>query len=694
MLSQEESGAPTTLAIQSSESATLPMSPRLQRLSLPILAAALLLAPAAAAQELRASRPVDVPEAGWVRMPLDPEIVRSAAETGGGLQLFAPDGEEVAFARLRSEAQGEAVTVEVVSVTEAPGGWLVTLALAELGERRHDRLDLILAGDRAAGPAREIETEAGSFRLEGSAGGASWELLTVAGRGAMDGTAAPADGERAGGLSYPATGFRRLRLWWPADAGPPRIEAARARTVPVRSVEVAVSRPACRRNDTEGAGPRAVCPIPLGSVTGLLERLDVVLAARGTVGYRLHAAREGRWEVVSAGVWPSPLPETPHSLGLRLELPEPAEPLRLDLYGGGEETPDLAEASATLGAESVVFRARRPGRHTLAYGPGVYGSSEQVAIPDDIAPIRVEAGAEEAGGASGGGAPLPGSAGPEPAVRFDRAWPVRAEAPAAGVLHRLAVEDGVYGVARRDLRDVRLLAGELQVPFVRWRPAEPAAVAATQQVEPPQAGEGLRVELDLEVARLPLSALVIHAPAERFRRRVRLLSEQPRAPGEEESLPPLTPWLDWSCTPEPPLSCRKSIGLGAEALERPGVGPMRRLVLAVEDLSAAAGASGPGALELELWRHRDLLLFPWPEGDRAVRLVAGSPDLEAPEYDLAERRGELLARPWRGAEIAAEAGADDRGWVARITVGVTLGGALLLLLFLLHRILAAAEPAR
>lgn len=573
------------------------MRPSLQRAAL--LGALLLVLPfRLASQELRSTRPIEVPEPGWVRVPLDPEILRRAVPSGGHVRLFGPDGGEVPFRRVALEEEA--------------------------------------AQDRA--------------------------------------------------------------------------------------LSVTMVRPECRRleEETAAVGPRTVCPLPLGSAGRLLRRLDLTVEADEPVGYRLLSPRAGRWDLVAEGVWESPLPETPHSIDLELTLPDPAEPLRLELYGG--DAPEVVRAGAEMGAEALLFEARRAGRHTLTYGPGVFRSSrsEDVEPPPGVEPQWIRPGPEETGEAAPGAAPLPESAGPAPSVRFEREWRLTADAPTAGTVHRLSVEAPVYAVADAGLGDVRLLAGDLQVPYVRWRPAQPTAVLAVHGVPPVSdpsdradsaGGERLRVELelerDLDAARLPLSALVLHAGQDRVRARVRLVAPEPGlagAVGGDRAPRASTPWTDWSCDRLPPCSCRLVVPLSGaagsdgweQALARTEE-PVRRLVLEIESTergAAGEASEGPGPLDVELLAHRDVLLFPWPSGDRAPRLTAGAEDLGPPGYDLEERRDEILARPWHRAELVPAGEEDpDGGWVGHVTVGLTLASALALLLLLLHGILAARDPA-
>jgi hypothetical protein len=127
-----------------------------------------------------------------------------------------------------------------------------------------------------------------------------------------------------------------------------------------------------------------------------------------------------------------------------------------------------------------------------------------------------------------------------------------------------------------------------------------------------------------------------------------------------------------------------------------------RLVVEI-DGGAAAEAAGAGlllAVDVELWRQRDVLLFAWPGdpsrtgGDgEAPRLAAGAPGIEAPDYELEGRRDELLARPWREARLVPEGGPEGRGRLGTWTLTLALLAAAVALLALLHRILSAQVRA-
>jgi hypothetical protein len=184
---------------------------------------------------------------------------------------------------------------------------------------------------------------------------------------------------------------------------------------------------------------------------------------------------------------------------------------------------------------------------------------------------------------------------------------------------------------------------------------------------------------------LPLSALVVTAPAAEAgggrtppTRRVRAVFSD-AGPGAGGRAPAPGPWLEWPCPAPAPLPCRLTVAL-ADAEGRGA----RRLAVEIDD----RGAEPLPAVDLELWRRRDVLLFAWPAGDEGPLLGAGAAGLEAPDYELAARRDELLARPWREARLAAE-GAEEAagGRLGAWAIALALVGAAVALVVLLDRIL-------
>jgi hypothetical protein len=657
--------------------------------------AALALAAAAApsarparAQEVRYTRPLEVPAGGgWIRVPLGPEVLRRSA-SGAGLRLFGPEGEDVPFRRVADDTPGALRRAEIGRPRAAANGWWLPLELpAATGA--HERLLLALDEGTAA--------PAGAVRLAASDDGESWRLLGA-------GELRPAEGgDPRLALVYPATRSRHLRLGWPrprragaARNAPPELLAAAVEEVPPRSYRLALPRLDCRPLEPSPAAARVVCRLPLGGAGRFLRRLCFAAAAEAPSGYRLFVAEQGRWEAVAEGVAAA---GTPRCLPLDLALAEAEDALRLELYGGGDEPPAVRDATAELRGESLLFRARRAGRHTLAYGPAVARSarSERPAVPSGVTATAVEPGPEEAEEVAAAAPGLPATGGPAPAVTFGETWAVVADDPEPDALHRLVLAPEVYAAATEDLGDLRLIVpgfgAEVQLPYLRWRPEEPV-LAAERRGAVPEPGDGGTSGLELEVpeAGLPLSALVVTAPAPEAgggrtppTRRVRaVFSDGGSGAGDRTRV--AGPWLEWPCPAAPPLPCRLTVAL-AEAEGRGA----RRLAVEIDD----RGAEPLPAVDLELWRRRDVLLFAWPAGDAPPLLGAGAAGLEAPDYELAARRDELLARPWREARLAAEEDAQATGGrLGAWAIALALVGAAAALVVLLDRILESQAAGR
>lgn len=690
----------------------------------------LVLLPApATAQALRFTRPLDVTEPGWVRVPLGPEMLRRTS-AGGGFRLFGPDGEEIPFRRVAARVPPLRRAAEPGPPTAADEGWWVPIEVVP-GARLHERL--LIETDEPIG-AVEDGTAGGDLtvRIEGSADGESWRLLVAGELVAVEGA------EARYALSYPATELDRLRLFWPRtaeSAGPPRIVGAAVAEVPPRSSRLSIARPDCRAEEPTAAGTRTVCRLPLGGAGRHLRHLCLLVSSSEPAGYRLLDAEDGRWETVTEGVWGSPGDEVPRCLRVALELtggPAETEALRIELYGTGDEAPLVREVSAELAPEEIVFRARRAGLHALAYGPAVLAASAEEgapprrSIPPPSETARVEPGPEEATEV-----PMPpigfgtgAATAPVPSVSWRETWSVSAEAPEPGQLFRLTLIEPVYAAARHGLPDLRLLRlGEDEqgasgaatrasglVPYARWRPEAPELAAARAGVTP-RRGDGVRrATVEPAAPGLPLSALVATTSpsGEGFRLRVRA-----RYAGVPDTLAPAArdgegdgegdgdgdargdletgddttrgvgPWVEWVCRPRPPLPCRVTLALDEI--------PARRVVLEIDD----GGETPPRSLDLELWRRRDVLLFAWPPGGGAPLLAAGAEGVEAPAVEVEGGLEALLARPWQEAVLGTEgAGAAGSGRVGRWAIGIALVTGLASLLFLLDRILAGHAKRR
>jgi hypothetical protein len=628
------------------------------------------------------SRPVDVPAAGWMRVPLDLAALRHIG-LASSLRVTAPTGEELPRWTAPWSAGSEGRPVKVLEVAKDDRGWTLRL---DVGAEPlvHERLLLDFAR----------LTTVPDVALDASQDGKSWEPL-VAGDLFRLGSG---EGLARTSLPYPATSARYLRLSWPAQARFPELRGVMVEpTSPGRSLTVTSRSSPCR--DGPSAATRT-CRLPLPAAGQTLRRLTVELAAGANVGYQLYQPLRGAWEPLAQGVWRG-------SRSGRHVIPLPAEPiagddLRLELFGAaGDPAPRLLGHSVDLAVDTVLFYAEAPGRYMLSYGgvpsPGGAALPDARSVAAGVEAAWIEPGPEDEART----APLPAAAAPGAALsreRFRAAWAVTAAGAAAGDLVRLALPDAVYAQARPDLGDLRLAAGGRQIPYVRWTPPDPVPAAERADLRP-EAEKGRhysRIEIYLPAAGLPVTQLQLTAPPSPLRRPigVRYPDSGPPAlvPREERLVARST----WECLPEPPLPCRLALPLAGPA--------PRHLALRFAD-----GDNPPlASVDVAVWRRGDVLLFAWPgEGagqgpgqgpDRGpararVQLLAGAPGLAAPTYDLAALAEVLPARPSQVAQLDLT-GDDLRQGAAprwsRWVVPAAVVVAALFLLVLLRRILAEA----
>ena len=208
---------------------------------------------------------------------------------------------------------------------------------------------------------------------------------------------------------------------------------------------------------------------------------------------------------------------------------------------------------------------------------------------------------------------------------------------------RLEIPPLVYGVARADLGNLRVLSGDRQIPFQRWSPEEPALASSDRDLRLQGSG-GRRsaesaVELHLPEPGLPLSQIELTAPASPLRRPTALRYLEPATTPAREVRRRERPVIlheIWECRPQPPLPCRFLL-------------PLPDRAPSVVEVSFHDGDNPPLAgVGADLWRRRDVLLFVWPESEETVRLVAGP---ETGSYDLQSMGDALLSYPWQPADL-------------------------------------------
>lgn len=620
----------------------------------------LLAAPAFAVDGFLYSREVQVPAAGWVRVPLDLSAVQHLAPGGADLHVFAPGGAEVPVRVEPAAPRSERREVKVLEVERGKKGWSLRL---DVGPEPvpHERLFFEMSR----------MTSAPSVVLEGSPDGETWQTLATGDLFRIG----ESEGLQQTALSYPSTQDRFLRLAWPEEAGFPRVAAVQVEVVRGPSLTSSTQDTECRE-----AGAAAVaCRLTLPAAGQILRRVTLEVQGKGSVGYRLYEPREARWELLAEGIWRRSGERTLHFVAGRSE-PVAAAGLRLELHGSGA-APRLVSYGADLAVRTALFQAEEPGAYTLAYGGSVRRSRPAPAWGGEAA--WLEAGPEKAGANPGLPAAIAGPGAPLGQTRFQSSWPVAAPAARPGDLVRLELPDVVYGAARSDLGDLRLALGDRQIPFFRWSPPEPALALAERGLRPDpiQRTRESEAEMVLPAPDLPLTELFLTAPGGPLRRALGVRYREPEGPlrrREEAREEAPVARETWACDSAPPLPCRTVLPLPEPA--------PRIVAVRLHD-----GDNPPlASLDAELWRRRDALLFVWPETGKteAVRLLAGA-DLTAPVYDFAALGDLLLARPWQPAELALEGDAPKSApWWSRWVMPAVLAVAGIFLLILLRRILA------
>jgi hypothetical protein len=628
----------------------------------------------AAVEGYHYTREVLVPEAGWVRVPLDLAALQHLAPGGADLHILSPSGGEAPLRIETTAARTERRPVESSTVERGEpegSGWSLLL---DLGANTipHERLFLQTVRPSIAPPDQ----------IESSSDGANWQPLTP-----EEPFRAEA-GENWISISYPITGDRWLRLHWPRESDAPKIEAAEVESVTGPTLAIVT-----RNADCDPGPPGAIfCTLPLPAAGQVMRRLTVEVQEKESVGYRLDAPREGRWQSLVEGVWQRGQPNggrTRHVLAGGAEALA-GNLLRLELYSAPGAAPRLASYGIELTVQTVLFDAEEAGLYTLAYG----GPPRRDGMPP---PMPAGAG-EEASWLEASAEtehplpPLPVTA-VAPSVRLGSgrlkaSWRVVAPSARPGSLVRLELPESVYAAARADLGNLRLVIGDRQIPFYRWSPAAPALALWEGSVRPTGDVRAKESTLEIRLARtgLPLTELDVMAPARPLRRSVVLRYMEPvthlaRRGGEEpKAAPPPALRATWDCMPQPPVPCRLRVPL-------PGRAP------SVLSLQFHDGDNPPlPDLDTAVWRRRDVLLFAWPQAKpqvASVRLLAGADSLKAPSYDLQALGDTLTGRPWQPAEISSGGDAPTAGqpWWSRWLRPLMLGVAGIWLILLLRRIL-------
>jgi hypothetical protein len=607
------------------------------------------------------TRLVEVEHPGLVKLSLGPEDARELLPGASDLHLFSPDGLELPYQHVYERAEERRVPARLQTVERHSNGWRIRI---DAGAEPEPHRALLFAMKQTA--------LAQGVRLESSVDGAGWRLL------------AESDLFRIGDevemreatLGYEPTTDRYLRLDWPEEAGFPEAERIALERSPAAAIRLRTEEPECRAP----APGETVCRLRNDSHLG--RRLSLEIAGEGTVAYRLTRAVDGTWQPLSEGVWHL----EPGAAGLRVprtpHLEQPTD-LRLELYGDSATPPTLAAYTFDYPGQTLFFRAAEAGGYTLAYGGDrrYDGSALELSPAERRLATRIEPGPAVRH-------PLPllpatavEARIPMPTSAFAARWEVLSPAAEGGAVVRLPLAGEVLSTARRGPADLRLEVADRQLPYLLVRPERPVAVLTQRGQPQPGDEEGVSsLAFELPAGASRLSQLELTTGEGPFRRRVRaqLIPGPHRklgAPGSESA------WSSWRCETDEPLPCRLSLALHGE----PGLG---RLEIELDDADNPPLAE----LQIDLWRSAPELAFVWPERG-PVHLLAGSPELPSPSYDLDLMREQMLRRSWVEAHLDLEAAAERQAVTDRrgqLLLMAVLAVAALFLIFLLARVLRSS----
>lgn len=608
-------------------------------------------------------RPIAVDADGWVLVPLPAEVLVHTLPEERDLRVWDPGGREVPHARVPQpdpSARWEGVAIAAVDVVTK--GWTVRIDTGG-GSVSHDalRLDFVRADKMPRVALRSGDGEGDWTRL------GETTLFRLGTSAALQDT----------DIAYPPTTDRYLLLDWPRESGAPRMRSVQVHRVVSSGLPVpaggALSLPIAPAGSLGTGGEAYTLSVP-GLRLGP-GGIALALADAGTVGYRLLAPAEGAWHVLAAGTFTAVATAPVLTLDLPQAVVAPA--LRLELHAGGGRVPRLTGAWVRFDARVIAFQARGKGAYALSYG-GV-GAAEPAYVPvpfqdewrelplTDVGPERLAQPARLPPSANALGAPLP----PLPVAGT---WAVRASGAAPGDVVRLDVGMSAYdALGSADPSSLRLVASGRQVPYVRHVDPLPEAAVQAPGVQPsqgPRAGVSA-IRLEIPAAHVPLAAVELAAPAEPFRRPVRLAWIE----GDWTDPTPTGNHVgDWVCPGFAANPCGLTIPIGPS--------PRRELEVRFVD-----GDDAPlPRVDVTIWRRVDALTFVWPpEAEGGVHLVA-VPGAGPPSYDLALVADDLLALPHRSATM--EEGSLPGRAGAPVSVDALLTGAVVVAAIAMLAVLA------
>jgi hypothetical protein len=619
------------------------------------------------------------------------------AEGGlGDLRLFGADGRPVPYLLVQPPGGERAWVggrVLAIAPTKTTSGFEVDLAVA------HD-VDMM----RVEGlPVPYLKR----LTLEGSGDRERWTLL------AAEATLfdLPNEQLRQNALGFAPGSYRYLRVTWnDANSGrvplPEAALARRATAAPAPPPMTVVT--AIERRPSEPGRSRYRIKLPAAALPVVALDLDV----GGGHVYRNVSVSEARFSGLEAA---------PVELGratlarvtrdgvtasaLRVPIAAPAEPeIDLTIEDGANAPLDVRGVAIVLAQLPWIYFEAPAGPVTARYGdrslpPPAY-DLEAARNSIDLAALK-EAKWHDAGPATRSNptdAPAPAAPQPGPALDPAAFKFVRSVDGVSAGLVALPLDAHVLANSRGPalrFADVRVLDGQnRQLPFLLERRDEPLSLALSiVPVKEPQAPQlkasGSRQRsvyaIALPQANLPPGKLVVETTARVFQRTARIGFE--RAPDRNRR----DAWFDlrggetWrhadEATPPGPLTLPLDGSTETDL----------RLVMDEGDNAPLPIT----AVKLLLPSYR-LRFYAPPEALGGIRLVYGRSDLQPPQYDLA-----LLAPRVMGATasevgtaaVAATAPSPEAAFVSPRLFWIVLGGAVLVLLGLIARLVRSADSA-
>jgi hypothetical protein len=572
----------------------------------------------------RFKRDLQVPETGWVRVPLDGRII-AQAQPGGHWNLMAPDGRAVHFNVL--SVHSGFLEARTVTLDENPEGWQIVFDLGPTPVRHH-RLDIDLVRPASAA----------GCRVEGSHDLESWHSL---GEGTLFRLGA---GEmlHGSGLEYRETDLRFLRLWWPKAAGFPEFRTVGVQSLPEPPGDPLTVAVELRREASSGGASRYRLHLPGPGMN--IRRLVLIGVGDGgeEVAYRLYRAAWQRWTIVAEGRFKAGEPPIIDIGGRRIGRTQ----LRLELYADDGEDIDIEEAALEIPAAWLLFHAEQPGRHALVYGGTP--AMERVSLTDDLAVgpvVEIRAGDNEE--------PLPLPDIPERLVipvppeepgKTVTEWPVDTRHAKAGDVVRLILPYAVRGDVGYSINQLRLQTKGDEIPYLITTPEEPEAEIVLEDLSAAPVSGGRYHRIAVKDARLSplLSQVEIFAAGRHFERQLRVLFPIDSRPGMESDGVEIQ--VRWQCGAPDAVPCRAVI-------DQVPAGASGEMEILVEN----DGSPTMGPFTLRGWTARPALVFVHPGADDLSLLWdrGGKPGTRS--YPLEKYAALLLAMPWSeaGLDIAS-----------------------------------------